>query len=130
MFLSLAALDRLEPLVQGQYLPRLRIQVAERNECMLGFIGMDGNHVSMLYVADEARSMGVGSALLDWAKQQSNLLTLDVNKQNPCAVVFYIKRGFTPVDRFDSAVHGDSHPLVHLLWDAQSIAVEGTGQAA
>ncbi len=96
-FLSLDAFDRLELLVRDEQLPRLRLQVAERNGCMLGFIGRDGGHVAMMQVADEARSMGVGSRLLAWAKQPARRLTLEVNGQNPRAAVCYVNRGLVPV---------------------------------
>ena len=116
-FLSLDAIDRLEPLVRDEQLPRLTLQVAERNGCMLGFIGLDGQHVAMLHVADEARSMGVGSRLVAWAKEQTGRLTLDVNEQNPRAAVFYVKRGFVPVGRLEADEHGRRDTLLHLLWD-------------
>ncbi|AIX99678.1 hypothetical protein ART_0080 [Arthrobacter sp. PAMC 25486] len=125
-FLSLEAIDRLEPLIRDQHLPGLRIQVAEINGCTLGFIGMDGRHVAMLFVADEARSMGVGSRLLDWAKDQGGPLTLDVNEQNPRAAVFYVRRGFIPVGRSETDANGFPHPLVHLRWEAGH---GGTGTA-
>ncbi|MFQ4149927.1 GNAT family N-acetyltransferase [Arthrobacter sp. LAPM80] len=116
-FLSLEAIDRLEPRIRDEYLPRLRIQVAERNGSILGFIGMKNRQVSMLFVADEVRSTGVGSKLLEWAQQQFPRLVLDVNEQNPRAAVFYIKRGFTPVGRSETDAHGLPHPLLHMSWD-------------
>lgn len=116
-FLSVEAIERMEPVIRDQYLPQLQIQVAERNGCTLGFIGMAGRHVAMLFVADEARSMGVGSMLLEWAQRSWQALTLDVNEQNPRAVVFYIKRGFTLLGRTDSDAHGEPHPLLHMAWD-------------
>lgn len=117
-FLPLDAIDRLEPLIRDQHLPRLRIQVAEINGCTVGFIGMDGEHLAMLFVADEARSMGVGSRLVDWAKQQSAQLSLSVNEQNPRAAVFYIRRGFILVGRSETDADGLPYPLVHLRWEA------------
>lgn len=117
-FLSLEAIDRLEPLIRDEHFPRLKIVVAERNGCILGFIGMDGQQVAMLFVADEVRSMGVGSSLLQWAKTQSPRLTLDVNEQNPRAAVFYAKRGFRPVSRSETDAQGMPHPLLHMLWEA------------
>jgi len=115
-FLSAEDIDRLEPVIRDEHLPRLQIQVAERNGCTLGFIGMAGRHVAMLFVADEARSMGVGSMLLEWAQMSRQALTLDVNEHNPRAVVFYIKRGFTLVGRSDMDARGEPYPLLHMAW--------------
>lgn len=125
-FLSLDAIDTLEPLIRDEYLPRLRIQVAERTGCTLGFIGMAGRHVAMLFVADEARSTGVGSRLVEWAKGQGGHLTLDVNEQNPRAAVFYVKRGFVPVGRSETDAAGFPYPLVHMRWETGH---GGTGTA-
>lgn len=119
-FLSLNAIDTLEPLVRDEHLPRLQLHVAERKGCILGFIGMESNHVAMLYVADEARSTGVGGRLIEWAKAQSSHLSVDVNEQNPRAAVFYIKRGFVPTGRSEVDAQGQPHPLVHMVWDAEA----------
>ena len=117
-FLSLDAIDTLEPFIRDECLPGLTLQVAERNGCILGFIGMTGQHVSMLFVADEARSMGVGSRLVEWAEGQWPRLSVDVNEQNPRAAVFYAKRGFVPVGRSEKDAQGLPHPLLHMVWDA------------
>lgn len=117
-FLPLGAIDKLEPAIRDSYLPALTVQVAESNGAILGFIGMKQNQVAMLFVADEARSMGVGSALLDWAKDHHRSLRLDVNEENPRAAVFYIRRGFSPVGRSETDNEGARHPLLHLFWES------------
>lgn len=117
-FLPLDVIDRLEPVVRDQYLPNLRVQVAELNGCIVGFIGMQGQEIAMLFVADEARSMGIGSQLIDWAKDRFSALTLDVNEQNPRAAVFYIRRGFTLRGRSETDAQGQPFPLLHMGWFA------------
>ncbi len=117
-FLPLDVIDKLEPLIREEYLPRLRLRVAERNGAVLGFIGLDKHQVAMLFIADEARSRGIGNALLDWAKTQFPQLSLDVNEQNPRAAVLYIKRGFSPVGRTETDIQGLPFPLLQLRWDA------------
>ena len=52
---------------------------------------MDKRQVVMLFVANEARSRGIGSKLLEWAKQQYSRLSLDVNEQNSRTAEFYIR---------------------------------------
>ena len=73
---------------------------------------------AMLFVADKARSLGIGSTLLEWAKSQSSQISLDVNEQNPRAAVFYIKRGFTVVGRSEVDARGCPFPLLHMSWKA------------
>lgn len=116
-FLPLKTIERLELLVRDEYLPSLRLQVAERRGCISGFIGMEKNQVAMLFVADEARSTGIGSTLLAWAQNQSVRLSLDVNEQNPRAAVFYIKRGFAVVGRSETDTRGCPFPLLHMSWE-------------
>lgn len=118
-FLPLEVIDRLEPVVRDEYLPNLRVQVAELNGCIVGFIGMQARQIAMLFVADEARSMGIGSRLIEWAKQRFPTLTLDVHEQNPRAAVFYIRRGFKPRGRSETDAQGLPFPLLHMIWTAE-----------
>lgn len=117
-FLPLKTIDRLEPRVRDECLPSLKLQVAERRGCILGFIGMEKHRLAMLFMADETRSIGTGSTLLEWAKSQSSRISLDVNAQNPRAAVFYIKRGFTVVGRSEVDARGCPFPLLHMSWKA------------
>lgn len=117
-FLPLSVIERQEQQVRDVYLPALRLQVAERNGALLGFIGMKAHKVAMLFVADEARSRGVGSLLIDWAQGNYPSLTLEVNEQNPRAAVFYINRGFVVTGRSAVDHEGLPYPLLHLGWRA------------
>lgn len=112
-FLPLKTIERLESQVRDECLPSLRLQVAERSGGILAFIGLEKNQVAMLFVADEARSMGIGSNLLAWAQNQSVRLSLDVNEQNPRATFLYQARLHSggplghrcPELRFSAAAH-------------------------
>lgn len=118
-FLPLEVIDRLEPVIRDEYLPKLTVHVAELNGCIVGFIGMQERQIAMLFVADEARSMGIGSKLIEWAKRRFSTLTVDVNEQNPRAAVFYIRRGFRPRGRSETDAQGMPFPLLHMSWSAQ-----------
>ncbi|MEO6531701.1 MAG: GNAT family N-acetyltransferase [Specibacter sp.] len=118
-FLPVVVIDRLEPVIRDEYLPNLTVHVAELNGCIVAFIGMQERQVAMLFVADEARSLGIGSKLIEWAKNRFSTLTVDVNEQNPRAAVFYIRRGFRPRGRSETDAQGLPFPLLHMSWSVQ-----------
>lgn len=60
-----------------------------------GFIGLDGEFIEGLFVAEGARSHGVGKMLLDHAKSRKRRLELSVYRKNTRAAAFYNREGFT-----------------------------------
>lgn len=67
----------------------------------------------MLFVADEARGEGVGSALLAEAVARG-VTRVDVNEQNPGALGFYLNRGFQEAGHSPLDSDGRPYPIVHL----------------
>ena len=59
-----------------------------------GFIGLNENHIEGIFVKSSARSAGIGKALLDFAKEKKEYLTLNVYQKNARAVKFYEREGF------------------------------------
>ena len=57
----------------------------------VGFAGIDGDMLEMLFVAPDLRGTGVGSLLLDRAFARG-VRRVDVNEQNPQARGFYEHR--------------------------------------
>ena len=55
---------------------------------MLGFVGIEGSKIEMLFVTDKAREKGIGKQLLQYAIEQLGSNKVDVNEQNPLAVGF------------------------------------------
>ncbi|MBR8741185.1 GNAT family N-acetyltransferase [Nocardiopsis sp. MG754419] len=101
--------------VRERLLARLEVHVAEDTEGHpLGFVGMEGHHVAMLFVADRARGHGVGTLLLDHVAAHHPVLELDVNEQNPAARGFYESRGFTVTGRSPLDGEGRPFPLLHM----------------
>ena len=112
LFLREGDVDYLRPFVkQGlQEVPFLFY--AEENGAPCAFLGMDGDSIEMLFVAEELRSQGIGSALMRQA------LTLgarrvDVNEQNPQALDFYRRFGFEVVSRDEVDGLGLPYPILH-----------------
>ncbi|MFC0212938.1 GNAT family N-acetyltransferase [Paenibacillus chartarius] len=81
----------------------------------LGFIGVDGSKVEMLFVSPGHHGRGIGTRLLRHAQQVKGLhLQVDVNEQNEQAVRFYTRYGFAPEGRSAVDASGRPYPLIHM----------------
>ncbi|OPH47149.1 GNAT family acetyltransferase [Paenibacillus ferrarius] len=81
----------------------------------IGFIGLDGMKIEMLFVDPEFHGQGVGSRLINHAeKLKGSTLQVDVNEQNEGAVAFYKKFGFVQIGRSELDGSGNPFPLLHL----------------
>lgn len=96
------------------YFPEVDLTVAEVDGIAAGFSGIAEGKLEMLFVHDDFRGRGVGSALLRAALDRFPGLTLDVNEQNPQAVGFYLHHGFEVVGRQETDSDGRPFPLLAL----------------
>lgn len=88
---------------------------AQTKENMLvGFIGVKGDNLDMLFITPEYRGMGVGRALLLDAILTSNIKRVEVNEQNDQAVGFYEHFGFRTYSRSELDEMGKPFPLLHM----------------
>jgi len=66
-----------------------------RNENeIIGFIGLNDSYIEGIFVKESERSRGVGSQLLNYAKQIKSSLILHVYEKNNRALNFYKREGF------------------------------------
>ena len=75
-------------------IPQAEVYVAEDDRRINGFIGIAGDYIAGIFVDSSARTGGIGSQLLDHAKENRQKLSLSVYKKNVTAVSFYRNRGF------------------------------------
>ncbi|GAA1824466.1 GNAT family N-acetyltransferase [Nesterenkonia flava] len=68
----------------------------------------------MLFVHEQARGQGLGTALTDYVIKHHAVSEVDVNEQNPQAVGFYLSRGFQQVGRSEMDGSDLPYPLLHL----------------
>ena len=114
-FLQESDIEALLPQLRDIYLPAVELWVAvDAEDCPLGFIGLNENHVEMLFIEPDLRGKGIGRALLDHARSSRSQMSVDVNEQNPEAVGFYLHYGFVQTGR--SPLDGEGRPflLLHL----------------
>lgn len=74
-------------------IPQAEVYVSDDNG-VNGFIGITGDYIAGIFVDSSARTGGIGSQLLDHAKENRQKLSLSVYKKNVTAVSFYRNRGF------------------------------------
>ncbi len=106
--------DEIEAHLASDYFPQVQLHVAERDGAPIGFAGVVGENLEMLFVSAGAHGHGVGSALLSFVVAESGVTTVDVNEQNARAVEFYDHRGFTVVGRSELDDKGRPYPLLHM----------------
>ncbi len=105
---------RIEARLGAEYLPQVRLFVAEIDGDPVGFAGIAADKLEMLFVDAVHRGRGVGSVLLSRVVDEHGVKTVDVNEQNPRAVDFYSRRGFAVVGRSELDDAGRPYPLVHM----------------
>lgn len=114
-FLQEFDIEALLPQLRDIYLPAVELWVTvDAEDCPLGFIGLNENHVEMLFIEPDLRGKGIGRALLDHARSLRSQMSVDVNEQNPEAVGFYLHYGFVQTGRSPLDGEGRPFPLLHL----------------
>lgn len=95
------------------YFPNVDLYAIADNGVYVGFIGLSPDSIEMLFIDNDRRGRGYGSALMEYAKQHG-ATKVDVNEQNPSALYFYKSKGFriTAKDLTDGA--GRPYPIFHL----------------
>lgn len=113
-FLSEADIVRLRPFVeQGlRGIPTLGVAMADGHE--VGFVGVDGDKVEMLFVEAQAIGHGVGRQLLEWATTSKGATRIDVNEQNTHAAAVYRHWGFAVYERTAVDDQGNPFPILRM----------------
>ena len=114
-FLAEDDLLMLKPLIFEQFFIAVELHMARSpNGEIVGFSGVSDGKIEMLFIAPNARSQGIGTALVDHAVQVQGASKVDVNEQNEQALGFYRHLGFTVVDRSPVDGLGKPYPLLHM----------------
>lgn len=77
-----------------EMLPQAEVYVYEVAEEIQGFVGLTGDYIEGIFIADEMQSQGIGKHLLDHIKTGKDTLHLNVYKKNTRAIHFYQREGF------------------------------------
>ncbi|MBD1913170.1 MULTISPECIES: acetyltransferase [unclassified Leptolyngbya] len=81
---------------------------------VVGFIGVVGNKIEMLFIDPAWHGQGIGRQLIQHAIGTLGVTKVDVNEQNEQAVGFYLRMGFEIEGRSEVDGMGKPFPLLHL----------------
>lgn len=113
-FLSEADIQHYKPLILEQYFDQLELFCIKENHKIQGFIGVDQTLLQMLFIAPQARGLGLGKALINYAIKTRGVNNVDVNEQNQQALGFYMRMGFEITERFDQDAAGKPYPILSM----------------
>ncbi len=77
------------------YIPAADTWVYEEKEEVLGFYSLCENTLAAIFVHPNHQGKGIGTALMNHAKDRCEMLDLNVFKENRPSYEFYISQGFT-----------------------------------
>ena len=75
----------------------------------IGFAGIADDKLEMLFLSPDYFQQGIGYKMISTAIQDYQIKYVDVNKQNPKALKFYLRQDFTIFKR--SPVDSDNRPF-------------------
>lgn len=116
-FLSDEQRSEIAQVVQTQYLPNADFLVYDdASGVPQGFMGCTDANIDALFVDPKAHGTGIGTLFIDHMKARHDVLTVQVNEQQPQAHAFYRKCGFRDVRRDPTDDAGRPFPIIHLEW--------------
>jgi putative acetyltransferase len=114
-FLSEEDIQSIKPLVEAglSKIPSLSL-ITEMGDVPLGFMGIDGAKIEMLFISPDAHGSGLGRKMVEYAVRDLGADSLDVNEQNMQGIGFYIHMGFEVLGRSPVDGQGNPFPILHM----------------
>ncbi|MBO0438820.1 GNAT family N-acetyltransferase [Candidatus Enterococcus ikei] len=96
------------------YFPHLDVQIWLDQEKNVGFSGVDGNKLEMLFLDPQYIGKGYGKQIVMTLIEEKGIQFVDVNEQNKSAKAFYQAMGFEEYERSEVDDAGRAYPILHL----------------
>jgi ribosomal protein S18 acetylase RimI-like enzyme len=110
--------QQVEAWVRDVVLPGSRVWVAEADGAVVGYAALKDGTLDALYLLAGARRLGIGTLLLERAREASPAgLDLFVFQRNTDARAFYARHGFTVVDTNDGSRNMENEPDMTMRWE-------------
>ncbi len=114
-FLSQSEIEAIAPYVPEGLKGIAQLFVAfDAEQAPVAFMGIDGEKIEMLFVAQHKLRQGIGKKLVTLALEQYGCKKVCVNEQNPEAVKFYQHMGFSITERCELDKQGNPYPILHM----------------
>lgn len=81
---------------------------------VLGFMGVSGDSLEMIFLTPQIRGRGIGKVLVRYAIDELKIRKVDVNEQNDEAQKFYEHLGFRVKARSEVDGTGKPYPILHM----------------
>ncbi len=81
---------------------------------IVGFMGVEGSKIEMLFISPLCRGKGIGKSLVQFGVENYNVNEVTVNQQNPQAVGFYEHLSFKTYKRTEFDEEGNPYPLLYM----------------
>ena len=106
--------DILPQVVIGlKQIPILLVSFTDDDE-PIGFAGIADDKLEMLFLSPDYFQQGIGYKMISTAIQDCQIKYVDVNEQNPKALKFYLRQGFTIFKRSPLDSDNRPFPILHL----------------
>lgn len=113
-FLTGADIDKIARYVPAAIRQVPVLTVAEEEGKTVGFAGVDGCKLEMLFIASGYRGKGIGKKMVGYLFENHRITEVCVNEQNPGAKGFYEYMGFRVWKREESDEQGNPFPLLYM----------------
>lgn len=113
-FLRPEDIDFFKAIVETIDFNQFDVRLALSGDKVLGFLGVAGNKLEMLFLDPESIGKGVGKALTRLAIDELHVTEVDVNEGNTNAVAFYKHFGFEQYDRTPLDSSGKPYPILMM----------------
>lgn len=102
--------------IQGKVMPECEVWVAVVDNKLTGFCAFTAEWIEHLYLLPEAQGKGIGSQLLEKAREKADQLSLWTFKRNEAAKAFYEAKDFKPIRETDGQDNEEKEPYVLYHW--------------
>ena len=103
--------------IRDQVMVECLVTVASRDGVIVGFLAETPGWIEQFYIDPQQLRTGIGSLLLDHAKERHLSLELWCFRDNVGGRAFYERHGFVPVEATDGARNEAGAPDIRYRWE-------------
>ena len=112
-FLTDGDIARLKPLVEKAAASVMTLVIASTDR-PVGFMGVEGRKIEMLFLHPAYFRRGIGTALVGYALKRFDVDAVDCNEQNSGALAFYKRMGFKVTEHKAIDDFGNPFPILTM----------------